>query len=161
MSSHRAESLGRPSCTEDDLYMILGCSMSSSKEQIVTEFRRLALECHPDRCPQDSSAGDRFKTIQRAYDILTDDRQRHLYDTWREGGGQTMGVSFEQFCRMSEASSFHWRHEPKQAQLCGSKADQTHDSTPGDVSHEHGRKQHPSSATNSSLRAFRNYDLNL
>ena len=64
-----------------DYYQILNVSRDSSSEDIKKAFRTLAFQYHPDRNPSDSVAAEhRFKEINEAYEVLSDDRSRKLYD---------------------------------------------------------------------------------
>jgi molecular chaperone DnaJ len=76
----------------EDFYSVLGVSRDASAEEIKKAYRTLARENHPDRNPDDPKAEDRFKTIQQAYDTLSDPEKRKQYDAGgmfsRFGGGQ-------------------------------------------------------------------------
>jgi molecular chaperone DnaJ len=58
-----------------DYYEILGVSRDSSKEEIKRAYRRLARKYHPD-VNKEPGAEDRFKEINRAYEVLSDDELR-------------------------------------------------------------------------------------
>lgn len=62
------------------LYRLLGLSPEATQEDIRKAHRRLVHEYHPDANPDDSSAEERFKEIQRAYDTLSDPEKRRAYD---------------------------------------------------------------------------------
>ncbi|KAE8588332.1 hypothetical protein XENTR_v10022466 [Xenopus tropicalis] len=62
---------------ETGYYDLLGVRPSASSEEIRRAFRRLALKYHPDKNP---SAGEKFKQISKAYEILHDSHKRELYD---------------------------------------------------------------------------------
>jgi molecular chaperone DnaJ len=72
----------------EDLYNVLGVSREASAEEIKKAYRKLARENHPDRNPDDPAAEDRFKTIQGAYDTLSDPEKRKQYDS----GGMFSGL---------------------------------------------------------------------
>ncbi|MEO1527577.1 MAG: DnaJ domain-containing protein, partial [Planctomycetota bacterium] len=65
----------------EDLYQILGVKRSASKDEIKKAHRKLALKFHPDKNPG-KEAQDRFKRIQEAYDVLSDDEKRAAYDRY-------------------------------------------------------------------------------
>ncbi|MCH8206778.1 MAG: J domain-containing protein, partial [Chloroflexi bacterium] len=73
-----------------DYYDILGVSRSASEEDIRKAFRRLALEYHPDRNKSDG-AGERFKEINEAYQVLSDPAKRADYDRYGHAGVRTNG----------------------------------------------------------------------
>jgi molecular chaperone DnaJ len=61
-------------------YDVLGVQRSASDGDIKSAFRRLAKECHPDRCNGDPSAETRFKEVNEAYEALKDPQRRAAYD---------------------------------------------------------------------------------
>src|SRR5262245_11562777 len=68
-----------------DYYQLLGVSESATPEEIKKAFRRLAKQYHPDRNP-DKQAGERFKEINEAHDVLSDAEKRRKYDQLRRYG---------------------------------------------------------------------------
>lgn len=70
-----------------DLYDILGVDEDASKEEIKKAYRRLARKHHPDRNPDDAKAEEKFKELQKAYSILSDEEKRQQYDAQRRFGG--------------------------------------------------------------------------
>lgn len=72
-------------------YEILGVSKDASQEEIKKAFRELALKYHPDRNPEDSSAEEKFKEINEAYQVLGDVQKRKRYDELLEGRGRGFG----------------------------------------------------------------------
>ena len=69
-----------------DYYQILDISRNASDEEIKKAYRRLALQCHPDRNPGDSHAEEKFKEISEAYGVLIDPGKRMRYDQIRDYG---------------------------------------------------------------------------
>lgn len=63
-----------------DYYEVLGVRRDASPDEIKGAFRRLAAQNHPDRNPNDPSAHERFKEINLAYQVLSDDSRRTMYD---------------------------------------------------------------------------------
>ncbi|MGH2415595.1 MAG: DnaJ domain-containing protein, partial [Microcystaceae cyanobacterium] len=57
-------------------YEILGVPRDASSEEIKMTFRKLARQCHPDVNPGDNNAEEKFKDINEAYDILSDETKR-------------------------------------------------------------------------------------
>src|SRR3978361_2235145 len=65
---------------QKDYYETLGVSRDTKDDEIRKNYRKLARKYHPDLNPGDKSAEDRFKTVQEAYDVLSDDKKRAMYD---------------------------------------------------------------------------------
>ncbi|XP_030646189.1 dnaJ homolog subfamily A member 2b [Chanos chanos] len=82
------------SVADTKLYDILGVSPSASENELKKAYRKLAKEYHPDKNP---NAGDKFKEISFAYEVLTNPEKKELYDRYgeqglREGGGGGAGM---------------------------------------------------------------------
>ena len=73
---------------ERDLYAVLGVGRTAGADEIKKAYRRLARKHHPDLNPGDKQAEERFKEISVAHDILTDPKQRKLYDEFGMEGLQ-------------------------------------------------------------------------
>mgnify|MGYP001271614143 CR=1 FL=1 len=65
---------------EKDLYALLGVPRTATPEEIKKAYRRLARKYHPDVNPGDEEAEEKFKEISLAFDILSDEKKRALYD---------------------------------------------------------------------------------
>src|SRR6187455_2014458 len=63
-----------------DYYDVLGVARAASDQEIKAAFRRLAKECHPDRCNGDQTSESRFKEVNEAYEALKDPQKRAAYD---------------------------------------------------------------------------------
>jgi molecular chaperone DnaJ len=70
------------------LYDTLGVSKSASQEEIKKAYRKLARQYHPDKNPGDNEAEERFKEVQHAYDLLSDDEKRKTYDRFGSTNGR-------------------------------------------------------------------------
>uniref|UniRef100_A0A8C3YW01 DnaJ homolog subfamily C member 12 n=1 Tax=Catagonus wagneri TaxID=51154 RepID=A0A8C3YW01_9CETA len=84
----------------EDYYELLGCDELSSVEQILAEFKIRALECHPDKHPENSQAVETFQKLQKAKEILTNEASRARYDHWRRS---QMAMPFQQWEALSDS----------------------------------------------------------
>ena len=73
-----------------DYYETLGLARQASADDIRSSFRRLAKQYHPD-VNKDPAAEERFKEINEAYAILSDDQKRAAYDRYGHAGVSGMG----------------------------------------------------------------------
>ncbi|MBT3449257.1 MAG: J domain-containing protein [Bacteroidetes Order II. Incertae sedis bacterium] len=74
-----------------DLYKILGVAENADAVAIKKSYRRLARELHPDKNQEDPKAEDKFKEVQQAYEVLSDDKKRRQYDRMKRYGGAAGG----------------------------------------------------------------------
>lgn len=63
-----------------DYYKILGVERKASADDIRSAYRKLAMKYHPDKNPGDKKAEDKFKDINEAYQVLSDEQKRARYD---------------------------------------------------------------------------------
>src|SRR5436190_3210535 len=63
-----------------DYYNILGVKKDAKADEIKKAYRRLARKHHPDVNPGDKASEDKFKEVQEAYDVLSDDKKRKVFD---------------------------------------------------------------------------------
>jgi molecular chaperone DnaJ len=81
---------------EKDYYEILGVSRGCTTEEIKKAFRKLAFQYHPDH-NRDEGAGEQFKEINEAYEVLCDSEKRASYDRYGRVVNTGMGNGFEGF----------------------------------------------------------------
>jgi molecular chaperone DnaJ len=80
-----------------DYYEVLGLPRDASNEDIKKQFRKLAMEFHPDR-NHDNGASEKFKEINEAYEVLSDTDKRAAYDRYGHNGAENLfGRGFEGF----------------------------------------------------------------
>lgn len=69
-----------------DFYQELGVKRGATQDEVKRAYRKLAAKYHPDKNPGDGAAEARFKSINRAHDVLGDPKKRALYDEFGEVG---------------------------------------------------------------------------
>src|ERR1700689_1042063 len=82
-----------------DLYEVLGVERGASQAELKKAYRGLAQQFHPDKNPDDKTAEDKFKEAANAYQVLSDEEQRAVYDRFghdglKRGGGGGPGPGF-------------------------------------------------------------------
>tara|TARA_B100000795_G_scaffold268808_1_gene256579 strand:+ start:788 stop:1945 length:1158 start_codon:yes stop_codon:yes gene_type:complete len=96
-----------------DYYEVLGVSKSATAKELKKAYRKLAIQYHPDKNPDDKSAEDKFKEAAEAYEVLNDANKKARYDQFGHagmggaasgghqgggfGGGMSMDDIFENF----------------------------------------------------------------
>jgi molecular chaperone DnaJ len=65
---------------KQDYYATLGVARDASAEDLKKVYRKLAMQYHPDRNPNNKQAEAKFKELSEAYDVLKDDQKRAAYD---------------------------------------------------------------------------------
>lgn len=87
-----------------DYYKILGVARGASQAEIKKAYRKLALQFHPDRNPDDKQAEEKFKEVNEAYQVLSDADKRAKYDQlgseyaqWQQRGAPGGGFNWGQW----------------------------------------------------------------
>ncbi|HET6821623.1 MAG TPA: J domain-containing protein [Anaerolineales bacterium] len=83
-----------------DYYKILGVERNASEDDIRKAYRKLAMQYHPDRNPNDQQAEERFKEINEAYQVLNDPTKRAHYDR--------LGSDYSNWQRRGAPGDFNW-----------------------------------------------------
>ena len=84
-----------------DPYKILGVDKDASEQDIKKAYRKLAIQHHPDKNPDDPAAAERFKDIGEAYETLSDPEKRARYDS-----GEDLIDPSEMFAQQGGAGGF-------------------------------------------------------
>lgn len=74
-----------------DYYEVLGVQKGATKDEIKKGYRKLAVQYHPDKNPGDKEAEEKFKEATEAYEILSDEQKRQIYDQYGFAGLEGMG----------------------------------------------------------------------
>ena len=72
--------------TKRDYYEVLGLQKSASADEIKRAYRQMAKKYHPDMNPGDSDAEQKFKEVNEAYAILSDEDKKAKYDQYGFAG---------------------------------------------------------------------------
>lgn len=71
-----------------DYYAILGVSEDAGEDEIKKAYRKLAMQYHPDRNKGKPEAEEKFKEVNEANEVLSDQKKRQQYDAFRKWGYQ-------------------------------------------------------------------------
>ncbi|MDX1677339.1 DnaJ domain-containing protein, partial [Arsukibacterium sp.] len=69
-----------------DYYEVLGVAKGADDKDIKKAYKRLAMKFHPDRTQGDKSMEEKFKEVQEAYEVLSDEQKRAAYDRFGHAG---------------------------------------------------------------------------
>jgi molecular chaperone DnaJ len=92
-----------------DYYELLEVDRSADEKSLKTSYRRIAMQCHPDKNPGCADSEAKFKAISEAYDVLKDPQKRAAYDRYGKaafengGGGNGGGAGFGDFSDIFES----------------------------------------------------------
>jgi len=89
---------GNSNVFSDDYYEVLGVARSADEKQIKRAYRKLAVKHHPDKNPDDQKgAEERFKRVGEAYEVLSDEKKRRIYDQVGKSGLKNGGMGGAHF----------------------------------------------------------------
>ncbi|HEX9333178.1 MAG TPA: J domain-containing protein [Anaerolineales bacterium] len=83
-----------------DYYKVLGVERNAGEDDIRKAYRKLAMQYHPDRNPNDKQAEERFKEINEAYQVLSDQQKRAHYDR--------LGSDYSNWQQRGTPGDFNW-----------------------------------------------------
>ena len=117
---------------EKDYYKTLGVDKTATAAEIKSAFRKKAKECHPDLNKDDPNATEKFKEVEEAYSVLSDESKRKTYDqfgsaAFSQGAGGNPYGGGNPYANYGGASSFNFNgsdvdfgdivHLPEEEQL--------------------------------------------
>jgi molecular chaperone DnaJ len=80
--------------TKRDYYEVLGISRGAPEDEVKRAYRKLAVQFHPDKNPNDPHAEEKFKELGEAYDVLIDADKRAAYDRYGHAAFAHGGAGF-------------------------------------------------------------------
>ncbi|MCQ2588027.1 MAG: molecular chaperone DnaJ [Treponema sp.] len=97
-----------------DYYEVLGVEKTASQDEIKKAYRKLAVKYHPDRNPGDKEAEEKFREATAAYEVLSDEKKRPMYDQYGfagvegmdQGGGAQYSHAFHDFSDLFGGGGF-------------------------------------------------------
>jgi len=72
--------------SQRDYYEVLGINKDADANMVKRAYRKLAMKYHPDRNPDDEAAAANFREVTEAYEVLSDEKKRALYDQYGHAG---------------------------------------------------------------------------
>lgn len=88
-----------------DYYEVLGIAREATKEDMKKAYRKLAMQFHPDRNPDNKEAEEKFKEAAEAYDILSNDEKKAKYDRFGHEGVRGAGYGSQGFSDINDIFS--------------------------------------------------------
>ncbi len=91
-----------------DYYEVLGVNRSADEGEIKKAYRKLAMQYHPDKNPDNKDAEEKFKEASEAYEVLSDKEKRQLYDQYGHAGVESQfgsgGFNWNNFSHFEDIS---------------------------------------------------------
>ena len=91
-----------------DYYEVLGVPKTADEAEIKKAYRKLAMQFHPDKNPDNKEAEEKFKEASEAYEVLSDKDKRQIYDQYGHAGIDQQfgngGFSWSNFSRFDDIS---------------------------------------------------------
>jgi len=78
-----------------DYYEVLNCARTATGQEIKTAYRKLAVQYHPDRNPDNPEGENKFKEIAEAYAVLSDSSKREKYDRYGHSGLSQGDIAYD------------------------------------------------------------------
>ena len=91
--------------TKRDYYEILGVDRNASKDDLKKAYRKLAMQYHPDRNPNNKEAEEKFKEAAEAYEVLSNDDKKARYDRFGHEGMKSSGYGSPGFTDINDIFS--------------------------------------------------------
>ncbi len=88
-----------------DYYEVLGVERNAAKDDLKKAYRKLAMQYHPDRNPDDKEAEEKFKEAAEAYEVLSNDDKKARYDRFGHEGMRNGGYSSQGFSDINDIFS--------------------------------------------------------
>ncbi|KAI8618234.1 hypothetical protein BC830DRAFT_1109908 [Chytriomyces sp. MP71] len=77
-----ASATASPESSQHSYYQLLGIAPDADADQIRRGYRKAALRCHPDKRGNDPAAAEEFQAVAKAYEVLSDEKKRKVYDAY-------------------------------------------------------------------------------
>ena len=95
-----------------DPYEVLGVPRDADETQIKKAFRKLAVKYHPDKNQGKKDAEEKFKQINEAYEVLSDEEKRKKYDKYGENWNKIPEGAEGQYQRGPGGQQYHYEGDP-------------------------------------------------
>jgi len=93
-----------------DYYKTLGVAKTATADEIKKAFRKLALQYHPDKNPDNKAAEEKFKEISEANEVLSDAEKRKKYDELGENWNEKQAQDFDGYQRYNRGDGGSYQY---------------------------------------------------